>query len=1158
VTSPTTSSPATGSSQQDIFTRILNWFSGILDDIVRLMADAEGANILLTELGWEGGVPTMPSALLQRLDQQAQGGTSADMAKVESLGELIVAIGALGDALVAVAESGSAVGVAEIVADLVDVAISLQLREKNPALWALLRLSNVIRDDQLQLSNLADIVGDTRRYLSGLVTGPGYAQTFQDYSTAIFGVLGTLLAFLPSNPPDGLPDPNQDSFITEVLYGWTTAGPADHPFLSQLLARTMTFRLDARQAPKGGNPGLEEIVNLTLVLVPGELNRGSWGLFARLSGATTLSIPLGSPPAPASGTSSSTGTGGSSSPSQTPGWQLTISSTDGVPVEILFASNGFVRVNPSGFKASVAIERPDDTPGSWVIGPASGSHVEVQHARVALTLSVDSQGTLLDVGAHSDHVIVNIALGGDSFLSSVLPQTLRMDSKIGLGIDTRRGFYLNGGVALIVDLPVRLSLGPAAVASLTIQGLHLRLGVAGADPSAGAAAGGKFEVSLLVDAGVSVAGGVLAASVAGIGAKYSLAKAADGSAGAAGWQPSLSFVPPNGLGLVVKAGPVGGGGYIGYDADRGEYTGALELHIHLAALNVDITALGMLDTRIPDHDGDWALLIILAATFSPGIQLGLGFTLSGLGGLLGINHSVDTDAIATGLRTKSLDAILFPPNPVAQAPHIFGVLRQTLPMSDGHVVVGPMLRFGWGGAVELVSVELAVLIELDPSPVQLVLLGSIRIAVPVPDLPLVRLRADLLGVLTLDPFSLLIEAALVDSKLGTFPLSGGMVLVARGGDDATFALSVGGFNPHFTPPSGVPTVDRLRVDISGSDNPRLRLEAYLAITSETFQFGARASLHAAAGPLALDAWLGLDVLIAWLPHFRFSAEVSAGASLAYDGSPVLEISLDILLEGPGPWHAKGYASLDLLFFTVSLPFDATWGDDAGPTASTAQPLDALRQELSAPGSWSAALPAGTPGLVQFRQPAGDAVPAHPLALVSCHQRVVPLGLSVTHVANHPLSGPTTVDIQQMTLGGSPAPGQQPVTEMFAAGQFLDLSDDQALSRPSFEPMKAGVLAGAGAADVGNTSVVATSYKTVAVDGANPPVRRSKWLLAADHAAALLNPPGPALARAVPPRLATQPDTLRTVSGDAAHAATAALASQRAGGSRLLDGVGVAQ
>ena len=333
-----------------------------------------------------------------------------------------------------------------------------------------------------------------------------------------------------------------------------------------------------------------------------------------------------------------------------------------------------------------------------------------------------------------------------------------------------------------------------------------------------------------------------------------------------------------------------------------------------------------------------------------------------------------------------------------------------------------MIQLGWGGAANLCTLELAVLIELDPNPVQIVLLGSFKFVAPTDDVNLVRFRADVLGRLKFDPLDFLLQA-----ELGRQPARHlhhqrrpGHGRPGRGG---RHLRPVGRRLPPALHAPGERAYRRphTRVDISGTDNPRLRLEAYLAITSQSFQFGARVELHAAAGPLALDGWLGLDVLIQWLPHFRFSAEISAGLSLSYDGSPVLEVSIDVLLEGPGPWHVKGYASLTLLFFTLSLPIDASWGDDSGPTAPTAQPLTLVQQALSAPDAWSASLPPGVSSIVILRNPTGPVVPAHPLAVVSCRQQVVPLGLAVTHVGNQPLSAPTTIDVTALNLGGQRRP-----------------------------------------------------------------------------------------------------------------------------------------
>ncbi len=1141
--------PSTPSNPaEDIVLKIVNWFVKVFDSMLQVVSDAEGGPHVLGELGWSGGAPVLPAELLARLDQQSQGGQNQQAEAAAAFAELLVGIGVLGQAVVDVSSSDTgAIGGLELVGDLFDLAATAKLKEDQPLIWALLRLTNLLTDDGVSLANFGDLIGNTKRYLAGLTTSTGYAQTYQDYSL-ILAAIGTGLAFIPQ--VEGQHQPHGKGFRSESLYGWTPATPNNQPYLTELLARTLTWRADGQTADADPSSlAAEQIIDLTFALVPEEHHLGSWGLFTRLSGATTFSLPLMLKDDP-------------DHPGQqiATGWQLTISSTDGGAVEMLFGKNGFIRTTGTGFKASIAFERPDAISGSWVLGDQNKTHLEIQHARAAFTFSEDGHGELFDVGASADHIILNINLGSDSFISSVLPKSLRMDTQLGLGFDSRRGFYLNGGVALVVDLPVNLSIGDASVFAFQIQALHLRIGF-NTTADSGAPATATMQIAATVDAGVTIAGGLFAATVSGVGAAFSLAQAPPppGSSGAAGnWTPKLVGVPPHGLGIVVKAKPVSGGGYINFDPDKGEYSGALQLKIELATMKIDIVALGMLNTKIPDHDGAWALLLIMSVTFEfvPPPQLGMGVTWLGIGAVIGINHSLDSDAIAAGLRTKALDSILFPPDPVAQAPHIFSVWKQTMPMAVDHTVLGIMIRLGWGGVVNLATLDMALLFTWGQGDFEIVLLGRFVFVAPVKDLPLVKIRADVLGRMRFDPVDFLLQAELVDSKIGTFLISGGLVMAARGGPDAAFVLSIGGFHPHFTPPPRVPIADRIRVDISGTDNPRIRLEAYIAVTSQSFQFGARAELHASAGPLALDGWLGLDVLIEWLPKFFFSCELNAGVSLSYDGSPVLEIAIDILLEGPGPWHIKGYASLTLLFFTISLPIDSTWGDNDTSVSQSAQPLELARAALSEKDSWSAVPPSGRSTMVSLRNPVGDVIPAHPMAAVACQQRAVPLGLAITHVGKQPLSAPMTVDITALTLGGTAAPDTAPIVEAFAPGQFLTLSDAESLSRPSFEPMRAGVASGGTAVDAGNTSVVATSYKTVLVDGTDiRPLRI--WLLDLAHADAVLRAPAAAVARPLPPQMSTASDTLRTVVGDPSAPTTLTLAKQGAGKARLLDAVGVA-
>jgi hypothetical protein len=1208
--------PQPNPDSMGVLSWLSTWLGSVLNDIMRLLADPEGGQLMLAEQGWGASAPVLPAALLGRLDQESQAGTDPSIQAEESFAEVLVALAAFTEALENVPDAQSSLVTAgELVADLLDAVMALRMREDHPVLWAILRLAALIDDDGAQLANLSDLISDSRQYLSGLVTGPGYAQQMQDLSTAIFGSIGTALSFIPPIPKHGSHDPHghdQTSFRSEVLYGWTPASPQDHPNLMEILGRTMTWRLDAQAASQPGTtassatPAAEEVVDLTFALVPSEHNQGSAGLFMRLSGATTISIPLGrntqatssssssagdanssgspttgadpsgtsTPPAP---TSASPTTGadpsGTSSPPAAPsgnaktGWQFTITSTDGVALLALFSENSFVRGAGDGYQLSIALERPDDVSGSWVLGNPKGNHVEIQHARVAATMSNDSQGWLFDGNAHSDHVILNIELGGDSFLSSVLPPSLRFDSAIGMGIDNRRGVYLTGGVALVVDLPVNVTIGPTSVLALKVLGLHLRINLAhvqGGTGSSGAAgsstnqpSGTEFAIGLTVDAEVVIAGGVFIATVAGVGASYSI-KQLDGpttDGGTAGhWRPSLTAIPPTGLGIQIVSDAVSGGGFIGHDPTTGEYTGALSLAVDIGPVQSHVTALGMLDTRIPDHDGDWALLVILAATFDPGFQIGAGFELTGLGGVLGINHTIDSDAIAAGLRTKALDTILFPPDPVGQAPHIFAVWRQTMPISDGCTVVGPMVQINWGGPAHICSLELAVLIELESGPDQVVLLGTFLFRAPSDRFGVVRLRFELFGRLSLNPFNLMLEAVLVDSKLGTFPITGGAVIAGQSGSGAYALVSIGGFNPQYSPPAGLPAVDRLRVDISPSNNPRLRLEGYVALTTGTFQIGARVQLHAAAGPLAVDGWGSFDGLVQACPTWGYSVEIGFGVSLSYNGSPVLELSFDLLFTGPSPNHVHGYVSLSLLFFTLSLPIDHTWGDPTPPTATTAQPLTLVHDALSSASGWSATLPPGASPVVVLKAPSGTAVPAHPLSQIACEQRIVPLGLSMTHIGSQPLSAPTTVEVTKISLDGAAASATEPVTDMFTAAQFLNLTDDEALSRPSFEPMQAGLATGGQATDMGNATVVATAYKTIAVDGATR-TERPPWLLDLTHANAVLRPVAPTPPRALPATFAVVPDTLRTTA--TGTMATATLAAQHAAGARLFDAVGIA-
>ena len=128
---------------------------------------------------------------------------------------------------------------------------------------------------------------------------------------------------------------------------------------------------------------------------------------------------------------------------------------------------------------------------------------------------------------------------------------------------------------------------------------------------------------------------------------------------------AFAFKPPNGIGLVLDAGIIKGGGYLGVDADG--YAGVLELKM----LAVGVKAIAILNTK---SEAGFSLLLLIFGQF-PAIQLSFGFTLTGVGGLIGVQHTASPTALSQGIGNGSLDAVLFPENPVGDAPRIINTLR---------------------------------------------------------------------------------------------------------------------------------------------------------------------------------------------------------------------------------------------------------------------------------------------------------------------------------------------------------------------------------------------------------------------------------------------------------------------------------------------------
>lgn len=689
---------------------------------------------------------------------------------------------------------------------------------------------------------------------------------------------------------------------------------------------------------------------------------------------------------------------------------------------------------------------------------------------IYLQAGADATGAALDftIGGGLEKGRFVLAPGeADSFLRTLLPSDgVHVDFAVGVTW-SRQGLNFTGSAGTQTDLAVNMTAGP-----LTLKGIHLALAANGQ--------GISLEASLTGGALL----GPLTAVVEHVGAKAELTFT-HGNLGPVDLQPH--FKPPDGLGLSIDSAVLTGGGFIAFDPDKGQYAGVLQLEFQGL---VTLTAIGLLNTRLPGGEPGFSLIIIIAGSGFPPIQLGLGFTLTGVGGLVGINRTINADVLQSGLRSGSLNAVLFPQDPVKNAPTIISTLNSAFPAANGRYVFGPMAQIGWGTPT-IVTIELAIILEL-PSPVQLLILGRLEALLPEQKAPIVQLRVDMLGVIDFSAGKLSVDASLRDSKVLDLVLTGDMALRMSWRGDSTFALSVGGFHPRFQPPPGFPALNRLALSLGGS-GLTARFQAYMALTSNTAQIGAAVDLSFSGGGLGVRGHCGFDALFQFSP-FQFVIDIDASVSVSYEGVDLLSVALHLTLSGPSPWHAVGSASIKISFLpAIHAGFDVQFGQSLPQPAPPAVDIAGqLATALNDPRSWSADLGADQQGTVTaVALPIDNAVRVHPLAALSVRQRVLPLQTPIDRFGNVPLPQTQQFSVRSLTVSGTTGAASVVQTTMlqedFAAAQFQNLSDDDKLQRPSFESLPAGVTAGAGGYDHGTPETVTLSYEThVFNDAASSP------------------------------------------------------------------------
>jgi len=700
----------------------------------------------------------------------------------------------------------------------------------------------------------------------------------------------------------------------------------------------------------------------------------------------------------------------------------------------IFTNNPQSILDSIQFGVKLSVEPNSEAPPNKLIslGVAGGSRFEIGSGSLALGVEKLDSLRLFAEGDLKDGLIVLKAAEGDGFISKILPaEGIESSFNIGVGISNQAGLYFKGSSGLDLRLPVHVKLGPIEILWLGV-GVKLEAG----------------QIPVTVTGSFSGQLGPLSAAVEDIGLKAVFKFVGDRTGNLGPLDVSLGFKPPNGVGLSIDAGVVKGGGYVYFNFDEGEYAGALELTIQDF---LSLKAIGLITTRMPDGSKGFSLIIIITAEFSPGMQLGYGFTLIGVGGLLGLNRTVVLEALAQGVRTGAVNGLMFPVDVVANAPRIISDMRVIFPPYSGRFLIGPMAKLGWGTPT-LVSLALGVIIEI---PGNVAILGVLKAILPDEKAAVLKLQVNFVGAIEFDKKRGWFFAALFESRVVFITLEGEMGMLIAVGNDANFVLSVGGFHPRFTPPPlPFPSPKRIALDILRTPVARIRGETYFAVTTNTVQFGARVELFFGFDSFSVEGHMVLDALLRFNP-FYFIVEISAGVSLKVLGTGCFNISLEFTLEGTTPWRAHGRGHIKLLFFTISKSFDETWGESQQTTLPPISVIPLLKIELDRPENWRALPPPANNLLVSLRKlelTAGELV-LHPLGSLEVSQNQVPLGITIERVG---AQVPDDANHFTLAVTSGGLVRKNDARRGFSPAQFKKMSDAQKLSSPAFESEKSGL------------------------------------------------------------------------------------------------------
>jgi hypothetical protein len=1082
--------------EKDFLQRLSGEMLDFLDWVGESLGDPLGRAAVVRDLGGNpSNLPApspLPAAKLDAIKAYRDAAHPSAEAAISALGDLAVLIDAVAGQIEAWSDSFDA-GIQDRNHAFLELMASNYVRVRAPRLFVLLQAISTLEDVTSTYgpgTNNVVNVWNSFWALMGFVWQPGKAlEQLAGPAEPPPDRVGATIDFLVRVAAITLGALNRDDdvkAVKDVLTGWDGRGidvdSTEPPLRSDIVSSRMTsLSIGGDSLNPSNQPASAGRVNLTTAMV--HAIEGGPALFLGMGGNAAIQQPLGDT------------------------WTFSFKSRIDAAVALLVAFDRFEIGGPSasnfefsvGYSANPRVASPEQPAASQVAFsfPSSiGSRLDI--GRLALTLSLSSEAAEV-LTTISDSALLLDPADHDGFVAELLGKTpLRLPFNIVFGYSSSRGLVLEGSVGA-TGTPPPLSgagnVGPPVIAAtipigrafgpVTIHELSIRLTRGPAEAPPAQLKQSTFEL----DASFSAQIGPVYVRLDQLGLLFTV----DGSKPPA--ERNLRFVDlhfggkfPRGIAVHVETASLAGGGSLLHDPDQGIYFGTLDLAFRGG---LTMQAICLASTRNPDGSKGFSFIAILTFELANPYPLGMGFFLEGVGGLFALHRTFDEVAMRAALPTGQLRNVLFPADPVHHTAEILHALQTLFPARRGSYLFGALAKIGWASPT-LVQLELAIIYECGKQH-RFIILGRVSATLPRTDFAVIKLNMDAVGIVDLDAGTFALDATLYDSKLcGRYVITGAMAMRMKWKDSPGFALAVGGLHPKFAAPAGFPSVARLQLALTNGDNPKLICQAYFALTSNTVQFGANALLYAAAYGFSIQGNVGFDVLIQLLP-LHFLAQFRASVQLKRGSHNLFKVSVKGELEGPLPLRASGKATFEILWCDFSVKFNVTLADGGAPNDLVrVDVLGALITALSAPRSWQAQLPAGTAQLVSLRQPATEGVLLHPMGSLTVRQTVVPLNLSrdIDRVGTAAPSRERKFAVTGSAIGSHSQP-RDSVRELFAPGQFFDMSDDERLAAPSFESMDAGVTFGDDSYTAGPGESSPFSYTDIIIGPDGNPVLQAE-------------------------------------------------------------------